>query len=94
MLVAVVGLTMTGRALQLVAADFKDRWLVAVAAGSSDWALQHRLSDEAWINWDHNEFGWLDDGHDGPRPHGLTPGTGYVHHSSHGHETEPERPRT
>jgi dipeptidyl aminopeptidase/acylaminoacyl peptidase len=48
-------------ALQLVAADFKDRWLVSVAAGSSHWALQHRLSDEAWINWDHNEFGWLDD---------------------------------
>jgi len=48
-------------ALQLLAADFKDRWLVTVAAGGTDWVLQHRLTDEAWINWDHNQFGWLDD---------------------------------
>jgi dipeptidyl aminopeptidase/acylaminoacyl peptidase len=48
-------------ALQLLAADFKDRWLVTVAAGGTDWVLQHRLTDEAWINWDHNPFGWLDD---------------------------------
>lgn len=49
-------------ALQLLAADFKDRWLVTVAAGSSEWVLQHRLTDEAWINWECNQFGWLDDG--------------------------------
>jgi dipeptidyl aminopeptidase/acylaminoacyl peptidase len=48
-------------ALQLISTDFKDRWLVTVAHGGGEWMLQHRLSDEAWINWDHNEFGWLDD---------------------------------
>jgi len=48
-------------ALQLLANDFKDRWLVTVAAGSSRWDLQHRLSDPAWINYYHNEFGWLGD---------------------------------
>ncbi len=51
----------TQLALQLLAADFKDRWLVTVAAGDRQWALQHRLTDPAWINWDHNDFGWLRD---------------------------------
>jgi dipeptidyl aminopeptidase/acylaminoacyl peptidase len=50
-------------ALQLLAGDFKDRWLVTVAAGSGKWTLQHRLTDEAWINWELNEFGWLADNH-------------------------------
>ena len=48
-------------ALQLLAADFKDRWLVTVADDNAEWTLQHRLSDDAWINWDRNEFGWLAD---------------------------------
>jgi len=48
-------------AAQLLATDYKDRWLVTVAAGSSEAIVQHRLSDEAWINWAHNEFGWLSD---------------------------------
>jgi dipeptidyl aminopeptidase/acylaminoacyl peptidase len=48
-------------ALQLMATDFKDRWLVTVAAGGKDWILQHRLSDAAWINWAYNDFGWLKD---------------------------------
>ena len=48
-------------ALQLLANDFKDRWLVTVAAGGSAWDLQHRLTDSAWVNYYHNEFGWLGD---------------------------------
>jgi len=48
-------------ALQLLAADFKDRWLVTVPAAGDDWVLQQRLTDPAWINWDYNDFGWLDD---------------------------------
>ena len=48
-------------ALQLLANDFKDRWLVTIAAGASEWVLQHRLTDPAWINYHHNEFGWLGD---------------------------------
>ncbi len=48
-------------ALQLKSTDFKDRWLVTVAAGTTDWVLQHRLTDPAWINWAYNEFGWLKD---------------------------------
>ena len=49
-------------ALQILATDYKDRWLVTVAAGSDEVAVQHRLSDEAWINWEYNAFGWLSDG--------------------------------
>lgn len=48
-------------AVQLLAADFKDRWLLTVPAGSTEWVVQHRLTDEAWINWAYNDFGWLDD---------------------------------
>lgn len=48
-------------ALQLLATDFKDRWLVTIAAGSNEVELQHRLSDAAWINWEYNDFGWLRD---------------------------------
>lgn len=51
-------------AAQLLATDFKDRWLVTIATGdepSVSPRLQHRLSDEAWINWDYNDFGWLGD---------------------------------
>jgi dipeptidyl aminopeptidase/acylaminoacyl peptidase len=51
-------------AAQVIANDFKDRWLVTVDPRGTDGAeprLQERLSDRAWINWDYNEFGWLAD---------------------------------
>ncbi|WP_116365321.1 S9 family peptidase [Parahaliea mediterranea] len=56
-------------ALQFIANDFKDRWLVTLepeasgpgASGPGAPRLQHRLSDEAWINWEYNAFGWLPD---------------------------------
>ncbi len=49
-------------ALQLHSVDNKDRWLVTLAPGEGELKLQHRLTDEAWINWQFNEFGWLPDG--------------------------------
>lgn len=48
-------------AAQLIANDYKDRWLVTVAAGANKAEVQERLSDDAWISWKHNEFGWLAD---------------------------------
>ncbi len=51
-------------AVQLLADDFKDRWLVTLAPAADKTpapTLQQRLSDDAWINWDYNEFGWLSD---------------------------------
>jgi dipeptidyl aminopeptidase/acylaminoacyl peptidase len=48
-------------ALQLHSVDNKDRWLVTLAPEEGELELQHRLTDEAWINWQFNEFGWLPD---------------------------------
>ena len=42
-------------------ADNKDRWLVTVDFENMKLVTQHRLTDEAWINWNHIEHGWLDD---------------------------------
>ncbi|MEM7764181.1 MAG: prolyl oligopeptidase family serine peptidase [Pseudomonadota bacterium] len=48
-------------ALQFHAVDNKDRWLATVDQ-QARLAVQHRLSDDAWINYAHNDFGWLGDG--------------------------------
>jgi dipeptidyl aminopeptidase/acylaminoacyl peptidase len=48
-------------AVMLRANDNKDRWIVAVdTAGKVD--NRHRLTDNAWINWGFNDFGWMADG--------------------------------
>jgi dipeptidyl aminopeptidase/acylaminoacyl peptidase len=54
-------------AVLLRAVDNKDRWLATVTPASVDpgkAALQsrHRLHDDAWINWNFNDFGWMPDG--------------------------------
>jgi len=41
--------------------DNKDRWLATVDFENKKLVSQHRLSDEAWINWNHFEHGWLKD---------------------------------
>jgi hypothetical protein len=45
-------------AVELRALDNKDRWLASVDFGKSALEPQHRLHDDAWINWNFNEFGW------------------------------------
>ncbi|MEX2494680.1 MAG: prolyl oligopeptidase family serine peptidase [Woeseia sp.] len=49
-------------AVQLRAIDNKDRWLATIEPADPALRVQHRLTDEAWINWDYNEFGWMPDG--------------------------------
>jgi dipeptidyl aminopeptidase/acylaminoacyl peptidase len=49
-------------AVQLRSIDNKDRWLATVDPSLPTVVPQHRLTDEAWINWDYNEFGWMPDG--------------------------------
>lgn len=49
-------------AVQLRSIDNKDRWLVTIEPNRPTVSAQHRLTDEAWINWDYNEFGWMPDG--------------------------------
>jgi dipeptidyl aminopeptidase/acylaminoacyl peptidase len=48
-------------AIMLNAWDNKDRWIVTVDLSKGLLVPQHRLHDDAWINWNFNEFGWLND---------------------------------
>ncbi|WP_049621367.1 S9 family peptidase [Frateuria defendens] len=48
-------------AIQLRAIDNKDRWIASVDFARHALVPQHRLHDEAWINWNFNDFGWLKD---------------------------------
>ncbi|GAA5186567.1 prolyl oligopeptidase family serine peptidase [Ferrimonas gelatinilytica] len=47
-------------ALMLEAIDNKDRWLATVDLAKGRLTTQHRLHDPEWVNYTHNEFGWLD----------------------------------
>lgn len=49
-------------AIMLEAWDNKDRWLTTVNLLENKLVNQHRLHDDAWINWNFNEFGWLEQG--------------------------------
>ena len=46
-------------AVMLKAKDNKDRWLATVDLKNAKLVNQHRLHDEAWVNYNFNEFGWL-----------------------------------
>lgn len=46
-------------AVMLEAWDNKDRWIASVDFAGKQLQSQHRLTDEAWINYTHNEFGFL-----------------------------------
>ncbi len=46
-------------AVMLEAWDNKDRWLATVDFDKKELVNQHRLHDDAWVNYANNEFGWL-----------------------------------
>ena len=46
-------------AIMLEAWDNKDRWLTTVNFDKHELVSQHRLHDDAWINYHFNTFGWL-----------------------------------
>lgn len=46
-------------AIMLEAWDNKDRWIATVDFANRKLVSQHRLHDEAWINYKFNSFGWL-----------------------------------
>lgn len=48
-------------AVMLRSVDNKDRWIAEVDFANTRLLPLHRLSDEAWINWNFNGFGWLPD---------------------------------
>ncbi|MCS0582288.1 S9 family peptidase [Massilia pinisoli] len=49
-------------AVQLRAVDNKDRWIATVDLPHAALEPVHRLTEEAWVNYDNNDFGWLPDG--------------------------------
>jgi dipeptidyl aminopeptidase/acylaminoacyl peptidase len=48
-------------AVLLRAVDNKDRWIATVDTASAGLRTRHRLHDDAWINWNFNDFGWMPD---------------------------------
>lgn len=48
-------------AMMLRANDNKDRWIVSLSAADGRLQTRHRLTDQAWINWGFNDFGWMAD---------------------------------
>ncbi|WP_397472250.1 S9 family peptidase, partial [Rheinheimera sp.] len=46
-------------ALMLKALDNKDRWIATVDLKQKKLIPQHRLHDDAWVNYAFNDFGWL-----------------------------------
>jgi len=63
-------------AVMLEAWDNKDRWLATVDFDKNTLVSQHRLHDNAWINYAFNEFGWLDSSE---RLYFLSEESGYSH---------------
>ena len=51
----------TSLAVQAHAIDNKDRWIALVDVAEKTLDPIHRLSNEAWINWFYNDFGWFSD---------------------------------
>jgi dipeptidyl aminopeptidase/acylaminoacyl peptidase len=63
-------------AIMLQAWDNKDRWLASVDTDNATLVNQHRLHDDAWINYKFNSFGWLNNSTD---LYYLSEETGYSH---------------
>jgi dipeptidyl aminopeptidase/acylaminoacyl peptidase len=63
-------------AIMLEAWDNKDRWLATVDTDSGKLESQHRLHDDAWVNYKFNSFGWL---HGSNELYYLSEESGYSH---------------
>jgi dipeptidyl aminopeptidase/acylaminoacyl peptidase len=63
-------------AVMLEAWDNKDRWIATVDFANNKFKPQHRLHDEAWVNYTYNDFGWLNNS---DTLYYLSEETGYSH---------------
>lgn len=63
-------------AVMLEAWDNKDRWIATVNVEKGELVNQHRLHNDAWINYRHNGFGWL---HHSDVLYYQSEETGYAH---------------
>ncbi|WP_394205886.1 prolyl oligopeptidase family serine peptidase [Shewanella waksmanii] len=48
-------------AVMVEAIDNKDRWIATVDLKKGSLQTQHRLHDDAWVNYTFNQYGWLND---------------------------------
>ncbi|QAU24535.1 S9 family peptidase [Dyella sp. M7H15-1] len=48
-------------ALEFLSIDSKDRWIATIDFTQHTLVPQHRLHNDAWINWIFNDVGWLKD---------------------------------
>ncbi len=46
-------------ALLVRAVDNKDRWIATLDTAKATLRSRHHLQDDAWINWNFNDFGWM-----------------------------------
>ena len=65
----------------LRAVDNKDRWIATVDLAGAKLKPVHRLSDDAWVNYGNNDFGWLPDN---STLWFLSEESGYSHLYTHG----------
>ena len=63
-------------AIMLEAWDNKDRWLATIDTAKATLINQHRLHDNAWVNYKFNSFGWLNTSTD---LYYLSEESGYAH---------------
>ncbi|MFT4994926.1 MAG: dipeptidyl aminopeptidase/acylaminoacyl peptidase [Paraglaciecola sp.] len=63
-------------AVMLEAWDNKDRWITTVDFQDNNLISQHRLHDDAWINYKMNSFGWMNKGES---LYYLSEESGYAH---------------
>ena len=63
-------------AIMLEAWDNKDRWIASVDTDNASLVNQHRLHDDAWVNYRFNSFGWLNNS---KNLYYLSEETGYSH---------------
>ncbi|QDE32532.1 S9 family peptidase [Shewanella polaris] len=45
--------------IMLEAVDNKDRWIASVDLKKGKLITEHRLHDDAWVNYNYNQFGWI-----------------------------------
>lgn len=48
-----------GLAIMIEAIDNKDRWIASLDMDNGSLKTEHRLHDNAWINYTFNQFGWV-----------------------------------
>tara|TARA_R110000737_G_C14599477_1_gene488847 strand:+ start:38 stop:2503 length:2466 start_codon:yes stop_codon:yes gene_type:complete len=63
-------------AVMLEAWDNKDRWITTIDFDNKTLVSQHRLHDDAWVNYTFNELGWL---HNSNSLYYLSEESGYAH---------------